>query len=170
MDSATRVFLSVFRKPFCGCLQTLNRNALLWIIMNFWCKNSGVVKNLSNSGSFFLLSFPKYFGTILFNSLYAQISCIFWKISFTKKSLNLERLHRKDKPSQNLLKLLVSVKTCLVFKFSTWQNLNWDYGVLGGPKTFSNRWKFKKASTVEKCRCCLFVKKKPNSRFMKPWK
>ena len=38
---------------------TLNDNIV-------WCKNSSVVKDLSNSGSFFLLSFPKYLNIILF--------------------------------------------------------------------------------------------------------
>ena len=33
--------------------------------------------------------------------------------------MDLEMLFCKDKPSQNLLKLLVSVKTCLGFKFPT---------------------------------------------------
>ena len=90
------------------------------------CKPSRVVKDLSNSGSFFLWSFPKYLDTILFYSLYMQISRIFWKISFTKKFMDLERLFRKDKPSQNLLKLLASVKTCLGFKFPTSQNFKFS--------------------------------------------
>ena len=50
-----------------------------------WCKHSRVVKDLSNSGSLFLLSFPKYLGTKVFYSLYAQISRIFCKISLRKK-------------------------------------------------------------------------------------
>ena len=99
-------------------------NTILWLFPNIeqkhvtlndnivWCKNSRVVWNLSNSGNFFLLHFPKYLGTILFYYLYAQISHIFWKISFTKKSMKLKRLLRKDKFFQNLLMLSVSVKTC----------------------------------------------------------
>ena len=42
-----------------------------------WCKNYRVVKNLSNSGSFSLLSFPEYLNTIRFYSFYAKISRIF---------------------------------------------------------------------------------------------
>ena len=35
VDSGKGVFLSVFRTPFYGCYQTLNRNAFLWIITLF---------------------------------------------------------------------------------------------------------------------------------------
>ena len=32
MDSGKGFFLPVFRTPFYGCFQTLNRNAFLWMI------------------------------------------------------------------------------------------------------------------------------------------
>ena len=35
MDSGKGVFLSVFQTPFCGCFQTFNRNAFLWMIILF---------------------------------------------------------------------------------------------------------------------------------------
>ena len=63
------------------------------------CKNPRAVKDLSNSGSFFLFSFPN-----LFYSLYAQISCIFLKNIPHKKSIKLENLLCKDKSSQKFHK------------------------------------------------------------------
>ena len=35
MDSGKGFFLPVFRTPFYGCFQTLNRNAFLWMIILF---------------------------------------------------------------------------------------------------------------------------------------
>ena len=35
VDSSKNVFLSIFWTPFCGCFQTLNRNAFLWVITLF---------------------------------------------------------------------------------------------------------------------------------------
>ena len=61
-------------------------NTILWLLPNIeqkriplndnivWCKNFRVVKDLSNSDSFFLLN---YLSTKPFYSLYAQIPSIF---------------------------------------------------------------------------------------------
>ena len=78
--------LSVFRTPFHGCFQTLNRNAFLPFNDNIvWCKYTRVIKDLSKSGSFFLLNAEKYFGARLFYSLYAQTLRIFWNVLSLKK-------------------------------------------------------------------------------------
>ena len=71
-----------------GCLP-ISFPTILWLLPNIeqkriplidnivWYKNSRAIKDLSNSGSFFLLSVPKYLGTKHFYTLYAQISRIF---------------------------------------------------------------------------------------------
>ena len=64
-------------------------NTFLWLLPNteqrrtplndniVWCKYSIVIKDLSESGSFFSLNAPKYLGARLFYSLYEQPLHIF---------------------------------------------------------------------------------------------
>ena len=64
-------------------------NTFLWLLPNIeqrrtplndnivWCKYSIVIKDLSESGSFFSLNAPKYLGARLFYSLYEQPLHIF---------------------------------------------------------------------------------------------
>ena len=59
-------------------------NIFLWLLSNIeqkriplndnivWCKKSSATKDLSKCGNIFWLNAPKYFGTKLFYSLYAQ--------------------------------------------------------------------------------------------------
>ena len=92
-------------------------DTFLWLIPkislndNFvWCKNSRVIKDLSNSGSFFLFSVPK-----LFLILSARKFDVFlWKYSLQKKSVKLERLLCKDKSSQKF------------HESYSWRNLQWS--------------------------------------------
>ena len=72
-----------------GCLSISFPNTFLWLLPNIehkripvndnivWCKYSRGIKNLSKSGSCFLLNYPKYLGATLFHSLYAQTLRIF---------------------------------------------------------------------------------------------
>ena len=72
-------------------------NKFLWLLPNIeqkliplndnivWCKYSRVIKNLSKSGSFFLLNAPKYLGARLFYSLYARTLRIFWNVVVLSK-------------------------------------------------------------------------------------
>ena len=73
-------------------------NAAVWCFLKTyrkyvaWCKNSRVIKDLSKSGSFYLLSVPEHFFTY------------FWKIFLAKNSKKLEKLLCKNKFSQKLHK------------------------------------------------------------------
>ena len=94
-------------------------NTSLWLLPNIeqkriplndnivWCKYSRVIKDLSKSGSFFLLNSPKYLGARIFYSLYVQTLLIFWNVYFSKKNRETKTFLCKDKSSQNFLKLLV---------------------------------------------------------------
>ena len=62
MVSGKGVFLSVFRTPFYGCFQTLNRNTFLWMIVLFGTNTP----ESSNKGNFSLLNTPKYLGARFF--------------------------------------------------------------------------------------------------------
>ena len=50
-----------------------------------WCKRSRVIKDLSKSGSFFLLNASKYLDARLFYSFYAETLCIFWNVFLSRK-------------------------------------------------------------------------------------
>ena len=111
-----------------GCLSISFPNTFLWLLPNIehkripvndnivWCKYSRGIKNLSKSGSCFLLNYPKYLGATLFHSLYAQTLRIFWNVFLEKKSVKFKRFFVKINP------LRVSKLKCLVFKFLAWQN------------------------------------------------
>ena len=71
-----------------------------------WCKKSRVVKDLSNSGSFFLFSVLKHFFILSTRKFH-----VFLKIFLTKKIIILERLVCEDKPSQKFHKCY-SWRTC----------------------------------------------------------
>ena len=83
-------------------------NATVWCFLKTfrkyvaWCKNSRVIKDLSKSGSFYLLSVPEHFFTY------------FWKIFLTKKSKKLEKLLCKNKFSQKF------------HKWYSWWNSQWS--------------------------------------------
>ena len=100
-NSGKGFLLSVFRTPFYGCFETLNRNAFLWMITLFGANSySRVIKDFSKSGSLFLSNAPKYLGAILFYSLYAQTLRIFWHVFLSKKnSVKLKRFHCKENSS-----------------------------------------------------------------------
>ena len=97
-----------------GCLPTCFRNTILWILPNIeqkriplndnivWYKNSRVIKDSSNSGSFFLSNVPKYSGTKHFYTFHEQTWLIFWKIPLTKKIHETEKLLFKVVLSQFL--------------------------------------------------------------------
>ena len=82
------------------------RNAFLWMIA--WCKCSRVIKDLPILGSFFLINLPKYLGTKLFYSLYANVTHFLKNIPL-KKPVKLKRFLCKNTSSQNFLKSLVYV-------------------------------------------------------------
>ena len=103
MDSVKGVFLSVFRTPFYGCFQTLNRNAFLFNDIIVWCKYSTVIKDFSKSGSFSLLNAPIY-KELDFFILSTRTLRIFWNVFFSKKFVELKSFLCKDKSSQNFLK------------------------------------------------------------------
>ena len=103
MDSGKDVFLSVFRSPFYGCFQTLNRNTFLWMIKlsgantlesSKICQKvevfSGWMPRNTLAWDFFILSTHKLY---LFSDMYSS----------KKKSVKLKRLLFKDKSSQNFL-------------------------------------------------------------------
>ena len=68
--------------PAMGVSPTCFMNTFLWLLPNMeqkciplndniiWCKDSRIIKDLSNSGRFFLLGVPKYLITKLFSTLY----------------------------------------------------------------------------------------------------
>ena len=82
------------------------RNAFFWMIA--WCKCFGVIKDLPIWGSFFLINLPKYLGTKLFSSLYANFTYFLKNIPL-KKPVKLKSFLCKDTSSQNFLKSLVYV-------------------------------------------------------------
>ena len=64
-----------------------------------WCKNSRVIKDLSNSGSFYLLVFLNIFLFFLRSNF-----AYFRKIFLAEKSIKLERVLCKDKSFQKFRK------------------------------------------------------------------
>ena len=111
IGSGEGVFRWVFRTPFYGCFQTLNRN----IPLNYdivWWKYSRVIKDLSKIGSkkwkLFLTEYTEILRRRTFFILPTRKLYVFSKIhSSQKKSVKLKRFLCKDKSSQNLLKSLV---------------------------------------------------------------
>ena len=97
MDSVKGVFLSVFRTPFYGCFQTLNRNAFLFNDIIVWCKYSTVIKDFSKSGSFSLLNAPIYRSQIFLFSL-RELYVFFKMYSSQKNSWNLKAFFVKISP------------------------------------------------------------------------
>ena len=94
--------LSVFRTPFYGCFQTLNRNEFFWMITLFGVNTP----KSSKIGSFFLFNTLKHFGARFFLST-DKLYVFSEMYSSLKKSVKVKRFFCKDNFSQNFLKSLV---------------------------------------------------------------
>ena len=114
MDSGKGFFLPVFRTSFHVCFQTLKRNTFLWMITLFGANTLRVIKDLSKSGSFFLLNAPKYLRVRLLYSLFVK-SYFLKCIPLKKNPLNFKGFIVKISLDKFKLK-------CLDFKFPAWQN------------------------------------------------
>ena len=106
MDSATAVFLSVFRTLFYSFSQTLNKNAFLWMITLFGAKAPESPKICLKVVAFSYNVLILRHETFSF-SLRANFTHFLKNIPLKKKAVNLERLLCKGKSSQNFLKSLV---------------------------------------------------------------
>ena len=58
-----RLLFLGFPKTFLRLLQNIEQKRIPLIDSFVWCKNSRVIKDLQNIGSFFLLGVPKYLDT-----------------------------------------------------------------------------------------------------------
>ena len=99
MDSGKGFFIS-FPNTFLCLLPNIEQRPIPLNDNIVWCKYSRVIKDLSKSGSLFLLNAPKYLGARLFYSLYVQTYTYFLKcILLKKKSVKPKRFHCKDSSS-----------------------------------------------------------------------
>ena len=144
-----------------------------------WCKCSRVIKDLPIWGSFFLINLPKYLGTKLFYSLYANVTHFLKNIPL-KKPVKLKRFLCKDTSSQNFLKSLVyvNVSTLQISYLTKFQSqlmaqfykkrVNRDDGVLEHQICFVIGKNLRKQELPENFSAAHSRKRKPILRFMKP--
>ena len=103
------VFLSVYRTPFYGCFQTLNGNALLWMITLFGADTPASSK-ICQKVEAFLTKCPEILKGKIFYSLFAQVLRIFWYVFLWTKFVILKKFLCKDMSGSGIPELENRVK------------------------------------------------------------
>ena len=109
VDSGKGVFLSVYRTPFYGCFQTLNGNALLWMITLFGADTPASSK-ICQKVEAFLTKCPEILKGKIFYSLFAQVLRIFWYVFLWTKFVILKKFLCKDMSGSGIPELENRVK------------------------------------------------------------